>query len=184
MNKIVIAIISVIILCLLGVFVTYNSIQSKSIEVDEKLGQIENQIQRRADLIPNLVKVVKNYAAHESDIFKEISTARNNMMSAKSPKEIIEADNQLSGSLGRLMAIAENYPNLKADTQYTELMRELSGSENRIAVARRDYNEAVKEFNVSILTFPGNMLAPSMGFTKKDMFRAEEKAQSVPEIDL
>ena len=129
---------------------TYNSLKTAYIEVGAQYGQVENQIQRRADLIPNLVNTVKGYMKYEENVLKEVTDARTRVMGAKTPEEMAAANDQLSGALGRLIAVAENYPNLKADTHFTELMREIAGTENRIAVARRDYNEAIKRYNVKI----------------------------------
>ena len=105
-------------------------------------------------------------------------------MGAKTPEEMAAANDQLSGALGRLIAVAENYPNLKADVHFTELMREIAGTENRIAVARRDYNEAIKRYNVKIETFPGNMFAGMLGYTPMKQFTAEEAAHTVPKVEF
>ena len=125
--------------CFVGI---YNSLKTARIDVDAQYGQVENQIQRRADLIPNLVNTVKGYMQYEEKTLKEVTEARTRVMGAGSPEEMAAANDQLSGALGRLIAVAENYPQLKSDAHFTELMREIAGSENRIAVARRDYNDA------------------------------------------
>ena len=133
----------------------YNSVKSARLNVDAAYGQVENQMQRRADLIPNLVNTVKGYMKHEEAQIKAVTDARARLMNAGSPEELGAADAELTGALGKLIAIAENYPDLKANTQFTELMREISGTENRIAVARMDYNEAIRFYNIKIQTFPG-----------------------------
>ena len=163
---------------------TYNSLKTAYIEVGAQYGQVENQIQRRADLIPNLVNTVKGYMKYEENVLKEVTDARTRVMGAKTPEEMAAANDQLSGALGRLIAVAENYPNLKADTHFTELMREITGTEKRIAVARRDYNEAIKRYNVKIETFPGNLFAGMLGYSPMKQFAAEESAHAVPKVQL
>ncbi|SHF10790.1 LemA family protein [Schwartzia succinivorans] len=165
--------------CFVGI---YNSLKTARIDVDAQYGQVENQIQRRADLIPNLVNTVKGYMQYEEKTLKEVTEARTRVMGAGSPEEMAAANDQLSGALGRLIAVAENYPQLKSDAHFTELMREIAGSENRIAVARRDYNDAIKRYNVKIETFPGNMFAGMMGYTPMKQFAAEEAAHAVPQV--
>ena len=151
---------AILVFCGIGL---YNSVKSAKIEVDSQYGQVENQIQRRADLIPNLVNTVKGYMQYEEKVLTEVTAARAKVARATSPEDMAAADQELTGALGRLLAVAENYPTLKSDTHFTELMREIAGSENRIAVARRDYNNAIREYNVTVSTFPGNMLAGVMG---------------------
>ena len=165
-----------------GFFSLYNGLKEAEIRVDAAYGQVENQMQRRSDLIPNLVNTVKGYDVHEKTIIEEVVNARTKLAGAQGVEQMDAANAELTGALGRLFAIAEAYPDLKANTQYLELMRELSGSENRIAVARRDYNEAVREYNVRISTFPGMFLADSMGMTAKPQFRAKEGADAVPAV--
>ena len=163
---------------------TYNSLKTAYIEVGAQYGQVENQIQRRADLIPNLVNTVKGYMKYEENVLKEVTDSRTRVMGAKTPEEMAAANDQLSGALGRLIAVAENYPNLKADAHFTELMREIAGTENRIAVARRDYNEAIKRYNVKIETFPGNLFAGMLGYSPMKQFAAEESAHAVPKVQF
>ena len=139
-------------------------------------------MQRRADLIPNLVNTVKGYMKHEEAQIKAVTDARARLMNAGSPEELGAADAELTGALGKLIAISENYPDLKANTQFTELMREISGTENRIAVARMDYNEAIRFYNIKIQTFPGTFFADMMGMRPLPQFRAEEKAKEVPQV--
>ena len=161
---------------------SYNGMKNADINVRAAYGQVENQMQRRADLIPNLVATVKGYAAHESKAINDVSTARSKMLGATSPESKDAANMELTGALGRLLAISENYPELKADTQFSGLMHELSGSENRIAVARRDYNEAIRDYNSRVETFPGNIIAGFFGFSPKAQFKAEPKASEVPKV--
>lgn len=173
-----------LVLLFLGGIGMYNSVKSAKIEVDAQYGQVENQIQRRADLIPNLVQTVKGYMQYEEKVLTEVTAARAQVASAASPEEMATADAQLTGALGRLLAVAENYPALKSDAHFTELMREISGSENRIAVARRDYNEAVRDYDVTVGTFPGNLVARLMGYGEIPPFAADEKAHAVPEVSF
>ena len=171
-----------ILIALVGFFSLYNGLKEAQISVDASYGQVENQMQRRSDLIPNLVNTVKGYDVHEKAIIEEVVQARAKLVGAQNPEQMDAANAELTGALGRLFAIAEAYPDLKANTQYLELMRELSGSENRIAVARRDYNEAVRAYNVRISTFPGVFLAGFLGMTTKPQFQAKEGANAVPEV--
>lgn len=168
----------------LGSIGIYNSVKSARIEVDAQYGQVENQIQRRADLIPNLVATVKGYMQYEEKVLTEVTAARAQVAGAKSIEEMAAADAALTGALGHLFAVAENYPALKSDAHFTELMREIAGSENRIAVARRDYNEAIRDYNITIGTFPGNLMAGILGFAPVPPFAADEAAHSVPQVSF
>ena len=181
MKKMMIPVVLVVMLLLGGIGI-YNSVKSAKIEVDAQYGQVENQIQRRADLIPNLVTTVKGYMQYEEKVLTEVTAARAQVTSAASPEEMAAADARLTGALGRLFAVAENYP--KSDAHFTELMREISGSENRIAVARRDYNAAVRDYNVTVGTFPGNLVSGMMGYGDIPPFAADEKAHAVPEVSF
>jgi LemA protein len=144
--------------------------------------QVENQMQRRYDLIPNLVNTVKGYAKHEKDIFIQIAEARAKLAGAKTVGEKANASNQLEGTLSRLLMIVEQYPNLKADQTFIRLMDELAGSENRLAVARKQYNEAVQTFNRTIRMFPASLVASISQFAQKDYFKVEEKTKSAPNV--
>lgn len=183
MKKMMIPVVLVVMLLLGGIGI-YNSVKSAKIEVDAQYGQVENQIQRRADLIPNLVTTVKGYMQYEEKVLTEVTAARAQVTSAASPEEMAAADARLTGALGHLFAVAENYPSLKSDAHFTELMREISGSENRIAVARRDYNAAVRDYNVAVGTFPGNLVSGMMGYGDIPPFAADEKAHAVPEVSF
>lgn len=171
----------VIILIMAGVS-SYNGLVSLETKVDSRYSDIDAQLQRRADLIPNLVSTVKGYTEHEADIMKAISDARARLAAGGSVQEMADADAALSGALSRLLVVVENYPNLKADAQFRQLMDELAGTENRIAVARKDYNGVVESYNVKIRKFPAAIFAGMFGFEKKPFFQAQEGAEKVPEV--
>jgi len=162
----------------------YNSMVAMNEKVDAQWSQVENQLTRRADLIPNLVAAVKGYAAHEEGIFTSLAEARARIGTASTVAEAAEADRQMTGALSRLLAVVENYPNLKADANFRQLMDELAGTENRLATARRDYNEAVREYNTAIKRFPYNIYARFFGFAPRDYFAAEESAKTVPQVNF
>lgn len=161
---------------------SYNRLVSADTATDNKLAQIDVQLERRADLIPNLVGTVKGYTAHEEKVLAEIANARAKLSGAGTPAEKATADQQLSGALSRLLVVVENYPNLKADVQFTRLMDELAGTENRLSVARQDYNNAVTDYNSRIRRFPVSIYAAMFGFDKKELFRAKEGAGTAPEV--
>lgn len=163
---------------------SYNSLQTTKIDADAKYGQVENQIQRRADLIPNLVNTVKGYAKHEEKVLTEVTEARAKVANAKGVEEMAAANGELSNALGRLMVVVESYPQLKADAHFTELMREISGTENRIAVARKDYNEAVRDYNIAVSTLPKSILAGFMGFNPRPQFEADAAAKAAPKVEF
>jgi len=159
----------------------YNRMVGLEQKVKVSYSQIQNQLQRRADLIPNLVETVKGYAAQEKEIFEALANARAKLAGAQTPQEQATADAELSGVLSRLLVIVENYPTLKSDANFRQLMDELAGTENRIAVARKDYNEAVMEYNTLIKRFPYFLIAGNR-FTEKQYFEAKPGAEEVPNV--
>lgn len=163
---------------------SYNSLVGLREGVDNQSSNIQTQLQRRADLIPNLVNTVKGYASHETEIMNEISSSRSALVGSGSMAEKAQADAQLTGALNRLLMIVENYPDLKADQQFSKLMDELSGTENRIAVSRKDYNGAVTSYNKAIKTFPSVILANIFGFSKMDYFEASEGSEQTPPVSF
>ncbi len=178
---VVIAVIAVLVIGFVG---GYNSLVSKQTAVEEQSANINTQLQRRADLIPNLVKTVKSFTKHESEVFSEVTEAREKLMSAGTMAEKSEANEEVTSALNKLIAIAESYPELKSDTVYVDLMDELAGTENRISYARENYNAAVASYNKAIRTFPGMFFANMFGFEKADMFEAAPGAETVPDVDL
>jgi LemA protein len=160
----------------------YNSLVGKSETVDSSWAQVQNVLQRRADLIPNLVATVKGYAAHEKEIFEQVANARAKLAGARTPSEASAANGELDSALSRLLVIAENYPQLKANENFIRLQDELAGTENRIAVERKRYNDDVRDFNSTIKRFPSNMVAGMFSFHNKDYFQADAKAQHAPEV--
>ncbi len=159
---------------------------NKMVEQDEAINQawseIDNQLQRRNDLIPNYVETVKGYAKHEQEVFVKIAEARSKLAGSGTRPEKMAASNELSSALSRLLMVVEKYPELKANTNFTRLQDELAGTENRIAVARKRYNEAVEAYNKEIRKFPGNMVAGMFDFDKREYFEAPEQVKQVPEV--
>jgi len=160
----------------------YNSIVRQNEQISNAWAQVKVVLQRRADLIPNLVETVKGYAAHEKEVFERVADARSKLAGAATPAEAATANAGLSSALGRLLAIAENYPNLKANENFIRLQDELAGSENRIAVERRSYNEAVRSYNAYIKTFPNNLIAGMFNFKEREYFEADEAAKEAPKV--
>ena len=178
---IILVIVVVLVVAVIGL---YNNLVKLRNMVDNAWAQIDVQLQRRLDLIPNLVETVKGYAAHESDVFKAVSDARAKLGGAKTVAETSQANGELSSALSRLLMIAENYPDLKANTNFLQLQDELAGTENRIAVARMDYNGAVQGFNAKIKSFPTVLYAGMFGFDARDYFKADESAKTVPQVQF
>ncbi|NLI61179.1 MAG: LemA family protein [Clostridiales bacterium] len=178
-------VIGVIALILISSFVGgYNRLISYSEDLNNKLSEIDNQLQRRNDLIPNLVETVKGYASHEQEVIGSVTDARAKLAGASSPEEVIEGDAELSSALSRLLVVVENYPELKADANFRQLTDNLEGTENRIAVARRDYNQSATRYNTTIRRFPTNIMANLFGFEKIEYFKAQEGAEQVPEVNF
>jgi LemA protein len=163
---------------------SYNTFTTQEEAIKAAWAEVQNQLQRRNDLIPNLVETVKGYASHEEGIFKAIADSRTQLLQAKSPEETIAAANQQSSALGRLLAVVENYPNLKANEQFNRLSDELSGTENRLSVARMRYNERIQEYNSATRRFPGNVTAKMFGFKQYPYFEAPPSATAVPKVDF
>ena len=162
----------------------YNKMVTLQESIDGVWAQVDNQLQRRNDLIPNLVNSAKGYKKHEKEIFTYVADARAKLAGAQNIPEKIEAARRMDTVLGRLFAIMENYPLLKSDATVTRLMDELAGTENRIAVERRRYNETVKLYNTTILRFPARIFASIFGFEKGTYYEIEEAARKVPEVNL
>jgi LemA protein len=163
---------------------SYNRFVAQEEAVKAQWAQVQNQLQRRNDLIPNLVETVKGYAAHEEGVFKEIADARARLLAAQTPEQTIAAANSQTSALGRLLAIVENYPQLKANEQFNRLMDELAGTENRIAVERMRYNERVQEYNTSRRQFPANITASIFRFRDYPFFEAPPSATEVPKVNF
>ena len=163
---------------------SYNKFVSQEEAVKAQWAQVQNQLQRRNDLIPNLVETTKGYATHEEAVFKDIADARAKLLAAKSPEETIQAANQQTSALGRLLAVVENYPNLKANEQFNRLMDELAGTENRLAVERMRYNEKVQAYNTSRRQFPANLTAKLFNFKDYPFFEAPPDAKAVPRVNF
>lgn len=172
-----------IVLIIAGIFgSTYNKLQVKDEDVNQAWAQVENTMQRRADLIPNLVETVKGYAKHEEEVFTKVTEARSAVKAASTPKEYAEANDQMDQAVKSINVVAEAYPELKADSNFANLQAELAGTENRIAVERKRYNEAVADFNKSVKRFPTNLVAKMLGFSQREYFQAAAGAENAPEV--
>ena len=172
-----------IVLIIAGIFgSTYNKLQVKDEDVNQAWAQVENTMQRRADLIPNLVETVKGYAKHEEEVFTKVTEARSAVKAASTPKEYAEANEQMDQAVKSINVVAEAYPELKADSNFANLQAELAGTENRIAVERKRYNEAVADFNKSVKRFPTNLVAKMLGFSQREYFQAAAGAENAPEV--
>jgi LemA protein len=163
---------------------SYNRFTSQEEAIKAQWSQVENQLQRRNDLIPNLVETVKGYASHEKEVFQAVADSRARLAGAETPEQRIAAANQQTSALARLLAVVENYPQLKADAQFTRLMDELAGTENRIAVERMRYNERVQQYNTLRRQFPSNVTAKMFGFKEYPYFEVPPEAKQVPSVDF
>lgn len=174
------------IIVLLGVLMIsgYNNMVKISEDVNGSWSQVQNQLQRRADLIPNLVETVKGYAAQEKEVFTEVAEARAKLAGATTVAAAGQADQALTGALGRLLAISESYPQLKSDANFRALQDELAGTENRIATARMDYNNTVQSYNTKTKTFPTSLYAGILGFGPRDYFKPTAGVENVPSVDF
>src|SRR5262245_60885165 len=180
---VVVAVLLVVGLLVGGMLVgAYNRMVTSRETVDRSWAQVENVLQRRGDLIPNLVETVKGYASHEKEIFESVAEARGKLAGAATPQEAANANAGLTSALGRLLAIAENYPQLKANENFIRLQDELAGSENRIATERMRYNEAVRGYNTLIKRFPANLIAGMFKFGEQEYFEATAGAKEVPKV--
>lgn len=179
---IIVAILAVIVIIGGALISGYNGLITSREAVESAESNIDTYLQRRADLIPNVVSTVKSFAQHETEVFDKVLEARKSLVNAKTPEEKATADAQLDTALQGINVIVEAYPELKSDATYVALMDELEGSENRIAVARKDYNDAVKDYNNKVIRFPGSIVANLFGFEKAEYFEASEEALTVPDV--
>ena len=184
MTVVLIIILVLIVLAVVFVIATYNGLISSRNRVENSWSQIDVQLKRRLDLIPNLVETVKGYAAHERQTLEAVVNARNQAIAAQGPQQEAQADNVLTGALRQLFALSEAYPDLKANQNFSELQEELTATEGRVAYARQFYNDAVLKYNNKIQQFPGVLLAGPMKFSPREYFEAEEGAREVPKVQF
>ena len=184
MSIILIILIVIIIAIILAIIGLYNGLVTARNKVKNAWAQIDVQLNRRADLIPNLVETVKGYAGHEKTVFEDVTAARAGLMNANGVKEINEANNQLTNTLKTLFAVAEDYPELKANENFKELQAQLAQTEDKIAYSRQFYNDSVLMYNNKCQTFPSNIIANSFGFKEADFFEAAGEARSVPKVEF
>jgi LemA protein len=182
-SKIVLIVVAaILVLAVLWVAASYNGLIKADETVNEKWANVQTAYQRRADLIPNLVDVVKQYTKYEGQILTDITNARASIGKASTPAQLQQAGAQMDSALSRLIAVAENYPDLKANENYLSLQDELAGTENRIKTERDIFNNAVKNYNVKVRRVPTNIIAGMFGFSTKEMFAAEAGAETVPQV--
>ena len=181
---VLIGVIAIIVLLVILLGSSYNSMVKVNENVDSKYSDISVQLKRRADLIPNLINTVKGYMAHEEKIIDSITKARENLVNAKTVTDQARANDELTSALNSLNVIVENYPDLKSNTNFIQLQDELAGTENRIAVSRQDYNNAVKEYNSLIKSFPKNIIAGMFDFDEKDYFEITNADKEVPNVSF
>jgi LemA protein len=160
-----------------------NSLVVEKNDIDGKFAEVDNAMKRRADLIPNIVETVKGFAKQEKGVFDDIAAARSRLLNAQGPEDKIAANSQVTGALGRLLAIQENYPELKSNQNFLRLQDELAGTENRIAIARKDYNDAITRYNTDIALFPKSIAASLFGFNRNDAyFKTSDEEKKVPQV--
>ena len=174
----------VVLLALMLSGCSYNTFVSQEEAIKSQWAQVENQLQRRSDLIPNLVESVKGYAAHESGVFEAVAASRAKLAGAKTPADTIAAANEQSSALARLLMVVENYPQLKANESFNRLMDELAGTENRIAVERMRYNERVQDYNTQRRRFPSNVTASMFRFKEYPYFQVPAEAKTAPKVNF
>ncbi|MGI6105580.1 MAG: LemA family protein [Raoultibacter sp.] len=184
MSIILIVVLALVVILVIAVIALYNNLVKLRNMVDNAWAQIDVQLQRRIDLIPNLVETVKGYAAHEQGTLDQVTQARSAVMNAKDPAEKMAADNMLTGTLKSLFAVAEAYPDLKANTNFMQLQTELANTEDKISYMRQSYNDVVMKFNTAIQTFPAVLIAGMMGFTKRESFDAVAGAEVAPQVQF
>ncbi len=184
MKKTGIIVIAVVIVLVMLVANSYNKLVTLEESVDSAWAQVENLLKRRADLIPNLVNTVKGYASHEEEVLTQITEARSSFNQASTPDEYAEANAQFERALSNLYVVVENYPELKANENFSNLQFELAGTENRISTERMRYNEAVQKYNTTIKRFPTNILANLFGFEGRQYFEIDEGDRDVPEVNF
>ncbi len=177
-------ILGIVVVIAIFLWATYNGLVTLKVRVDEAWSDITVQLKRRADLIPNIVNSVKGYAAHESGVFEAVTEARSNMLNAKGVKETAAAENQFEGALKSLFAVAEAYPDLKANQNFMQLQQELVDTEDKIQGSRRFYNGGVRDLNTKIQVFPNNVFAGMLGFTKRDFYEVEDQATIEKPVDV
>lgn len=185
MSQLTVLIIAILAIALVVVFVAigiYNSLVGKRNKVENSWAQIDVQLKRRFDLIPNLVESVKGYASHERQTFDAVTSARTRFMSAQAPEDKMAANGEMTRVLGKLFAVAEAYPELKANTNFLQLQDELSKTEDKIGFARQFYNDTVMEYNNAVQMFPSSLVAGSFGFSAKPSFQAEEGEKAAPQV--
>ena len=181
---VVIVIVVILVLLLLYVFSQYNGLVRLRNRVEAAWAQIDVQLKRRWDLIPNLVETVKGYASHERETLEAVIAARNAATTATGPAQAAQSDNLLTGALRQLFAVAEAYPDLKANTNFLQLQEELTGTEGRIAYARQYYNDSVQKFNTKIQVVPASIIANMFGFKEKEYFEPEQEARATPHVQF
>lgn len=183
---IVLGVVALFVIILVSTFIgKYNALVTFNESIDGQWAQVENQYQRRNDLIPNLIRTVKGYMKHEKEVFTHIADARSKLAGAKTVGAKIKANRMMDSALSRLLVVVERYPDLKASANFIRLQDELAGTENRVAVERMRYNEVIRGYNILIKRFPSNIVAGIFNFEKKDVyFKAEEKAKEVPKVEF